>query len=219
MKRFFLQGHEFDFHPDGAVFLVQERTLVVADLHLGKSAAFRAGGLPVPEGDAERDLLRMEALVQETGALALVVAGDLFHGATGMTGEIEGLLDGFLQRVGVPVSLVIGNHDRKVKRLPAGLRVGERMMCGSVRVVHDPEDVAEDGVVTITGHWHPVVRIKDGKRTALRLPCFLLRGNVLVLPSFGSFTGGRIVSPVKGDRVFVGMREEVVEVPAKVQCL
>lgn len=215
MRRYQLQGREMDLHPEGAVFLMEERTLVVADLHLGKAAAFRAGGLPVPEGDAERDLLRVEALVKETGALALVVAGDLFHSATGMTEEIEVLLDGFLLRVGVPVSLVVGNHDRKVKCLPAGLRVGERMMCGSIRVVHDPEDVAEDGVFTITGHWHPVVRIKDGRRTALRLPCFLLRGNVLVLPSFGSFTGGRIITPVRGDRVFVGMREDVVEVPMK----
>ncbi len=106
-----------DLHPEGGVLLPDTGTLVVADLHLGKSAAFRARGLPVPEGDSSRDLERLAALVAETGARELVVAGDLFHNATGLTPEIHGVLAGFLERVAIPVSLVLGNHDRKVSRI------------------------------------------------------------------------------------------------------
>ena len=40
------------------------RTLFVADLHLGKSATFRARGLPVPSGTTQDNLRRLAALVQ-----------------------------------------------------------------------------------------------------------------------------------------------------------
>jgi hypothetical protein len=53
----------------------------------------------------------------------------------------------------------------------------------------------------------------DGKRTSLRLPCFWLRESCLVLPSFGSFTGGQIVQPLPGHRVFTVLRDKVVELP------
>jgi hypothetical protein len=59
----------------------------------------------------------------------------------------------------------------------------------------------------------PVARIADCKRTSLRLPCFLLRGAVLVAPSFGTFTGGAIIAREKGDRVFVAPGDRVIEVP------
>lgn len=211
-----IHGHELALHPQGAVWLAQARTLVVADVHLGKAAAFRAGGVPVPEGDAELDLQRMEALVSGTGAESLVVAGDLFHSATGVTEGILGFLEGFLRRVRVTVTLVIGNHDRKVGSFPEGLRIEEWVSCGGVRIIHDPAEAEDDRALTLCGHWHPVARIPDGRRTALRIPCFLLRGHRLVLPSFGSFTGGSIVEPEKGDRFFVTMRDDVVEVPGRV---
>ena len=59
-----------------------------------------------------------------------------------------------------------------------------------------------------------MVRIPDGKRTSLRLPCFLFRDNTLVLPAFGSFTGGAILDSNPDDRIFVALREQVVELPA-----
>jgi hypothetical protein len=35
---------------------------------------------------------------------------------------------------------------------------------------------------------------------------------MMVLPSFGSFTGSKAINPKKGDRVFVVTEEEVIEV-------
>ena len=39
-----------------------ERTLFVADVHLGKAASFRAAGVPMPTGHSGRDLGRISAL-------------------------------------------------------------------------------------------------------------------------------------------------------------
>lgn len=199
--------------PEGAVFLTLSATLVVADLHLGKSAAFRARGLPVPEGDNARDLARLLELAKKYQAARLVIAGDLFHAPAGITPELESALRGFHEALKIPVTLVVGNHDEKLKQLPEHLHPLPWLdLEENLRVIHDPADASGQRLY-ICGHLHPVVKIPDGKRTSLRLPCFLLRGHTLVLPSFGSFTGGAIISPQASDRIFVALRDKVVELP------
>lgn len=212
MNRFTFHGHPLVLHPEAAVLLEEAGDLVVSDVHLGKAAAFRSRGIPIPEGDTERDLARLLGLTRETKARRLIVAGDLFHAPAGLTPEIESHIAAFLTNLGVPLVLVGGNHDAKLKRLPVGISCVDELETAGIRIVHDPAD-AGDTTFFLTGHLHPVVRIKDGKRTSLRLPCFLLRGNLLVLPSFGSFTGGATIDPQPGDRAFVTLRDRVVEVP------
>ncbi len=198
---------------ESAVFLTNSSTLIVADIHLGKSAAFRAQGLPVPEGDSARDLARLLALAKKTAARHLVIAGDLFHAPTGMTPELEVALTAFISKLGIPVTLVLGNHDLKIQQLPARLTsVPHLDLEHHLRVIHNPAHVSGDRL-HIAGHWHPIVKIPDGKRTSLRLQCFLFRNRTLVIPAFGSFTGGSILSVRPDDRVFVSLREQVVELP------
>lgn len=198
---------------EGAVILSDSSTLIVADVHLGKSAAFRAKGLPVPEGDNARDFRRMLDLAKKSAAAQLVIAGDLFHAPSGITPELESALDDFISQLGIPVTLVVGNHDVKIKRLPGALRCVPHLdLDGNCCVIHDPAH-ATGAHFHLAGHLHPVVKIPDGKRMSLRLPCFLLRENTLVLPAFGSFTGGAIIKPVAGDRIFVTLRDDVVELP------
>jgi len=199
--------------PEGAVFLSDSATLVLADLHLGKSAAFRAKGLPVPEGDTARDLARMRELVEKHGASKLVIAGDLFHAPSGITPDLELALDEFLDAIRIPLTLVLGNHDARLRKIPSRLHPVERLdLENGIAVIHDPADAKGEGL-HLCGHLHPIVKIPDGKRTSLRFPCFLNRENTLVLPSFGSFTGGAVIRPKKHDRIFVALRDRVVELP------
>ncbi|GAA5117327.1 ligase-associated DNA damage response endonuclease PdeM [Luteolibacter yonseiensis] len=201
---------------EGVVFLTDTSTLVVADVHLGKSAAFRARGLPVPEGDTARDLQRLLELGKRCGAGHLVIAGDLFHSPSGITPELEVALGGFIEELGIPLTLVAGNHDAKLAALPAGLtRVSHLDVGPGVRVVHDPAHAAGD-IFHLSGHLHPVVNVRDGIRASLRLPCFILKDQTLVLPAFGSFTGGAPVKPGIEDRVFVPLRGKVVELPVEI---
>jgi DNA ligase-associated metallophosphoesterase len=210
----FQQFSSLSLLPEGAVLLTESATLIVADIHLGKSAAFRAKGLPVPEGDSARDLARLLALAEKSQARHLVIAGDLFHAPTGVTPELEAALADFMTRLAIPVTLVVGNHDVKIPELSVPLHgVTHLDLEGHLRVIHDPAHAGGE-LLHIAGHWHPVVKIPDGKRTSLRLPCFLLRGNTLVLPAFGSFTGGAILDAKPLDRVFVALRDQVVELPA-----
>jgi metallophosphoesterase superfamily enzyme len=123
------------------------------------------------------------------------------------------MLSSFMSQIGIPVHLVSGNHDAKIRELPCGMESHPFMDRGNLRIIHDPDDAETGPLLHLAGHWHPVAKIRDGKRTSLRLPAFLLRQGTLVLPAFGSFTGGAVIHPDKGDRIFVPMRDQVIEVP------
>jgi uncharacterized protein len=200
--------------PESAIWHAPTRTLVVADLHLGKAAAFRAGGIAIPDGDDTHDLDRLTTLVAKSDAARLVIAGDLFHAPAGMTRALLGHLDDFLQNISIPLVLTIGNHDAKLRKLPAGVIAAPSLDLadGGPCVVHDPAD-AMPGKFHIAGHLHPVIRLKDGKRTSLRMPCFWQSPQLLVMPAFGTFTGGSIIKPAAGDRIFAVLRDKIVEIP------
>ncbi|MGJ8633584.1 MAG: ligase-associated DNA damage response endonuclease PdeM [Luteolibacter sp.] len=208
-----LAGHPIQLLPDSSLLILADKKyLVAADIHLGKSATFRAHGLPIPEGDSEKDLTRLLSLVSEHSPDHLVIAGDLFHAASGFTIDLVTRFTSFIQEIEIPFTLVKGNHDKKIKYLPSEIAQPNHLDIADIRIIHDPRDTSRDHF-NICGHIHPVIRIPDGKKTCLRLPCFHLRENILTLPSFGTFTGGQPASPTRQDRFFVTHMGNVIEVP------
>lgn len=206
-----IQDRTIDLLAAG-IALLDDGTLVTADLHLGKATAFQAQGLAIPEGDSETDLKRLRALCKWHQATRLVINGDLYHSPAGVSSEIERLLETFVNDMPIPVELTLGNHERKIPHIPPFLSPCPFVERGGFHIVHDPADAPADRPA-LTAHWHPLAKIADGKRTSLRLPCFLVRGDMVVLPAFGSFTGGQIVPPEEGDRYFVFPGDDVTEVP------
>ncbi|WP_411827999.1 ligase-associated DNA damage response endonuclease PdeM [Luteolibacter sp. AS25] len=208
-----LPQHDITLLPDHSLLIEKEkRHLVLADVHLGKSATFRAEGLAVPEGDSKKDLDRIAALADRYSPDQIIIAGDLFHAATGLTPDLFELVSDFVGSLAISVVLVKGNHDQKIKHLPDFLPQPDYLDIGSIRIIHKPEEASPDHF-NICGHIHPIVKIPDGKRTHLRMPCFHLRENTLTIPSFGSFTGGQIVRPAPADRFFVTHQSAVIELP------
>ena len=82
---------------------------------------------------------------------------------------------------------------------------------GGLALCHHPTP-RDDGFV-VAGHLHPCVSVHGRARERLRLPCFHLGAQVLVLPAFGSFTGMHPVRHIDGDRVFAIAGDAVHEVP------
>jgi len=75
----FSHGVDFEFGgsawralPQRAALWLDRCWLLVADLHFGKSATFRARGVPVPAGTTQADLARLTALIEATRARRLV---------------------------------------------------------------------------------------------------------------------------------------------------
>jgi metallophosphoesterase superfamily enzyme len=81
------------------------------------------------------------------------------------------------------------------------------------RFVHDVERSNTghpDPYFTLSGHVHPVVRMRNGRKGETRVPVFWQRPADLILPSFGSFTGGFAVRPAYDQRLFAVGPDSVV---------
>ena len=205
--------------PGRAAFLPASATLLVADLHLGKAATFRKAGIPVPEGSSQADLARLARLVHETAARRLVIVGDLFHAQSGCTDQVFAEFAATRRQfTATEVLLVIGNHDRTLGKVPTTLGIDAclpHLADGPWHFVHEPSaplvGSAHAGF-TISGHLHPTVSIRSpgGERIADR--CFVAEATTLVLPAFGSFTGGHRVTPAPGLRLWIARDDGVVEV-------
>jgi uncharacterized protein len=210
-------GERWTLLPERAVWWGARRAVVVADVHLGKAASFRAHGLPVPDGHGEADLDRLAGLVERFAADSLVILGDLLHARNGRSPETLAGLAAFRARCpDLRVTLVRGNHDAKAGDPPGDLGfevVDEvwREAGDGPGFAHDPgaEWAKGEGPV-MCGHLHPAVVLR-GAAHAVRSPCFWFGARRAVLPAFGSFTGGAKITPRAGDRVFVVGAGEVVE--------
>ena len=211
-----VQGEQLLLLPERAVYWERTRTLLVADPHFGKAAAFRAAGIPVPRGTTGEGIARLDAIVQRVQAERVVFLGDFLHARSG---RAAGTLAAFQRwhelHPAIRLVLVRGNHDRHAGDPPDELGIA----CVDAPFVERPFVLAHhpipsvDGYV-MAGHVHPGVILSGGGRQRERLPCFWFGGTGAVLPAFGDFTGLADVVPSQGDRVFVIAEEEVVEVPA-----
>lgn len=215
MLRLVLDQGELELLAGHAVFEPLSRSLLVADLHLGKGLTFRRHGLPVPSGSSADTLARLDRLIEACQPERLVVLGDLLHGPQALHGLLlDRLIDWRARHRSLAVCLVDGNHDRQAGQLPADCGIepaGQALQCGPWVLQHAEPDAGDTGFA-IVGHTHPVVRLRS-VGDSLRRPCFWLRPQALVLPAFGELTGGWLVRPAPGERVFVAAGEVVLEVP------
>jgi metallophosphoesterase superfamily enzyme len=111
-------GEAITLMPERAAWWEARRTVIVADLHLGKSETMRVAGLPVPDIDLDEQFERLERVVEQTGAARVVVAGDLIHAPAGLTPGLSARVAGRLEalrRRDVSIVLVRGNHDRRIE--------------------------------------------------------------------------------------------------------
>ncbi len=177
--------------------------LFVADVHLGKAAAFRAGGVAIPRGATAADLARLDALIGRTRARHLVVLGDFLHAAAGRVPALdEAFVRWRARHASLAITLVRGNHDE---------RAGDPPATWGVTVVADPHPLAPFVLChepatprtghALCGHLHPGVRIAGGARESVRLPCFVLGPRRTLLPAFGRLTGLAMVSPAAGETI------------------
>ena len=197
-------GVDVHLLPGRALWWPAERTLFIADLHLGKAATYRALGQPVPGGTTQENLARLTALISEHAPLHVVFLGDFLHAAAARTREVLAALDAWRERHAlIALTLVRGNHDSRAGDPPASLRievVNEPYLLGPFALCHHPQLHATHFV--LAGHVHPVCRLSGRGRDSLRLPCFMAEARQAILPAFGEFTGGWMVDAEPGRRLY-----------------
>ena len=182
-----LSGHAFIPIAAGALYWEAEETLLVADLHLEKGAAYAARGMMLPPYDTRTTLRRLAACIEVFAPRRVVALGDSFHRSeladrldTSDRDELAGL-----QR-GRDWYWVLGNHDPSLPPSVGGV-VCSSLTIGGLTLRHEPS--AGAGIPEIAGHLHPVARIAR-RGEGIRRKCFATDGHRLVMPAFGTYTGG-----------------------------
>jgi DNA ligase-associated metallophosphoesterase len=205
-----LAGEQVWLLPEKALYWPAHKMLVIADIHFGKAAAFRAQGVPVPRGTTTENLAALDALMARHDTAAIVFLGDFLHArAAHAAATLAAMLAWRARHPQLLLTLVRGNHDRHAgdpARALAITMVDEPHSVGPFAFCHHP-DVAADGYV-LAGHVHPVFTLAS-RRDSLRLPCFLQGQSRMILPSFGAFTGGYAIVPEAGEQVYVSSGEAV----------
>lgn len=209
-------GTELQLLPEKAIYIEHLQMLLVSDVHLGKSETFQAAGIPISNQVNQDSLDRLQALCLKMQPKTLIILGDLFHSRFSL---VKDVLDGwsrFLDAVDLEVKLIIGNHDRALVNSLTQLSIAcftDALQCDRLLLSHEPS--SQPKALNICGHIHPCVRIRT-KLDNLRLPCFYLehQQNRIVLPSFGTFTGGYEVALKKGAIAYVIAENTVVQLEA-----
>ena len=183
---FILAGASLVALETGALLWPEKRLLCVSDLHLGKSASIiRRGGPMLPPYDVLDTLLRLESDICSSQAEIIVCLGDNFDDLEASKSlRYEELFWIKKLQMGRHWIWIEGNHD------PGPLEMGGTHLTAlpltplNFRHIPSPRASGE-----IAGHFHPKVNLKlQGRIISKR--CFLLDRDRLILPAYGTFTGG-----------------------------
>lgn len=175
--------------PDlsGALWLPDERTLVVADLHLEKGSSYARRGVFLPPYDSAATLAALAAAIARHAPALVIALGDSFHDreAEIRLGAANRATLKQLQ-AGRNWLWVTGNHDPQISAAMGGDSAATFDLRG-VTLRHEP-DARETGF-EIAGHLHPAAKVRMRGR-ALRRRCFALSPRRCVMPAMGAYAGG-----------------------------
>ena len=179
--------HDFLATPEGALFWPSENALLVADLHLEKASWFARFGQMLPPYDSHATLTSLARDIERSGATTLYCLGDSFHdrfGCDRLPADARALLTSLTARL--DWVWITGNHDAGFVDHCGG-RIAEELVVAGIVLRH--EAVAGDPTPEISGHFHPKLRLhRKGRNVSRR--CYVATATKLILPAYGSLTGG-----------------------------
>jgi uncharacterized protein len=207
-----LQGERVYLLPERALWWEKENTLIIADLHWGKSAHFRKHGIAITAKSQEQDEMRLAGLINRFNTHRLIIAGDMFHSRSNKEVEIFGH---FRQlHNSLHIDLVMGNHDILSKDQYSSWQLSSHKECletGPFCIAHD--HMENKNKFVIHGHVHPALRIKSkgGNQPTIKLCCFAQTKEKLILPAFGQFTGNHVLEDQDFQHIYLIAEKNVIQ--------
>lgn len=183
---FTLAGETLHALPSGALHWPAADLLAVSDLHFGKSERrVRRGGMVLPPYEVQDTLTRLQSDLDATRAATVICLGDSFDDLAAQDGlPDEARLWIARLQAGRRWIWAEGNHDPGPIDL-GGTHLAEvRLPPLSFRHIADPAADAE-----ISGHYHPKAQIRT-RAGNLSRPAFLIDASRVILPAYGTYTGG-----------------------------
>jgi uncharacterized protein len=162
-------GAEVIARPSGALWWPKWRALIVADLHLGKSERMaRRGGPLLPPFEGAETMARLRAEIAALAPRVTFLLGDTFDDDAAASDALDPL------RLLTDLHLLGGNHDR-ASGTPC-------LRLDGIALRHQADPA---GTPDLSGHFHPKLTVAGRRYRA-----FLIGQDHLILPAFGTYTGG-----------------------------
>jgi len=188
-------------------FLPECQTLLVADMHFEKGSYLREFGRSVlPAFDTQDTIERLRVIADDYRPKRIIALGDSFHDVRAderLSPQAAAQLNA-LSGEACKFIWVLGNHDPDIPSAVTGGRE-DHVQAGGFLLTHHPYE-CPDGV-NICGHYHPKAKISS-RLGSVSAPCFAVSEACIILPSFGTFTGGLYVS----DPAFTGAMPNIQSV-------
>ncbi len=209
-----IAGEELLLLPEKVIWWKKEKSLLVADLHLGKSGHFRKAGIAVPSHLDEDDLQVLSSLISRLDPVHIYMLGDLFHSS--LNADWFKFTSWRKQFPHLQFHLIRGNHDILNDELLTDAQVSiykDHLDVKPFRLIHIPPEISETGSFEhyyLSGHIHPGVKLRGRARQFLHLPCFYFTEHQGILPAFGRFTGNSTLEIYPADRVYPVLSGKVI---------
>ena len=199
------------------IFWEDQKSLIVSDLHFGKSGHFRKSGIGVPQNVYKEDLQRLFSLIQFFNPEKLLIVGDMFHSQANK--EIDLFTKWRNDVPNLSVQLIKGNHDILTKRYYTDAAITTTVgslsidkFCFTHDIMLTCENAKSKPQYTFSGHLHPGISINGIGKQSLYFPCFYFGEKYAVLPAFSKFTGLSKMRINDNDRVFAIVKDQIIKI-------
>ena len=184
--QFELGKHKLHARASGVLWWKDLDLLCISDMHLGKSERLaRNGGSLLPPFETHDTLSRLGEEISALNPKIVICLGDSFDDLK----ALDQLNDADHKRLTSLIAgrewiWIEGNHDAGPVDI-GGMHVQKYELSG-ITFCHIATNKHE---LEISGHYHPKARVST-KHRGISRPCFLVDHRRVVMPAFGTYTGG-----------------------------
>lgn len=212
---------------EAALWLEQEKVLIINDLHLGYEEALLQKGILVPKFQKEEIFSKMKSIFSKVQPEKVIINGDLKHEFGKILRQewkdVLQFLDFLLEHC-KEIIIVKGNHDPIIQpiAIKRNITVVTEYRMNDTLIVHGDQLVETDAQLLIIGHEHPAIVLRE-KGKYEKYKCFLKgiwQGKELItVPSFNPLLEGtdilkeKLLSPfltdIKNFEVYIVGEKEI----------
>jgi len=203
-------NQNFTLYPHFGVYWKELDALLIADVHIGKDGHFRKEGIAIPNRITANDVSVLQLLLNESTCKKVIFLGDLFHSDFNQTcHHLQNLISNNPTHQFI---LVKGNHDiiHEEQIYDLGIhQITDEIIFNEISLTHIP--INNPIQKNIAGHFHPAIKMQGKARMGLKIPAFYFGNHQVILPAFSPFSGHATVKPKKGEKVFIVLEGEVLQ--------
>ena len=183
-----LNGIQCLLHYSGIIYIPKINAVVISDIHFEKSSAvnsLQSSSIPLPPFDTIDILIKIKKLLECFEPKKIIFLGDTFHNLASaeiISEKNQNLIQDFSNSYFC--IWIKGNHDLDK---PSWLNVtplDEHDEMG-IKFRH----ITKFEKYEISGHYHLKAKVKTKDKSIVG-KCFLYNYKIIIMPSFGVFTGG-----------------------------